>query len=290
LHRYPHGTGFDRIVLNIVVRTVKRELNILAPDRSCARVLAYMKACPQVEGPPPLRVELKVERTHGFLRLCFAPGFIAEGSASHILSELHRVHFHYTREEYPGSPLIHGGTLSTNRGHIVFVGDRGAGKTTLLFHLASLGWPVAADEHVVIDGEMAIPRPRSLRVKSGALPYLSPRASELVRASPSTPDWEGSLIYAVEPTVFGQPWLIRRSPLLHLVMLRANHGGRSKIRELDRDSALELLLPNVILPDTQKATALAWLRSATGSAKCWELWNGRLDDAQDIIYRAFIDG
>jgi hypothetical protein len=277
-------------VLNIVVRTIRQELNIRAPDQRSADVLGYMKADPQIEGPPPRRLDIEIEPIHGFLKYSLPSGASAEGSASHLLSELHRLHYSITRQEHPGCPMVHAGTLTTDDGHVVFVGEKGAGKTTLLVHLASLGWPVTGDEHIIIDGKMAIPRPRSLRVKSGTLPFLDGRAAEIVRGSPSTFEWHGSLIYAVEPTAFGKAWVIRPRPIRHIVILRSNHGARSKMRELNGDAGLELMLPHATLPETGKPIALAWLKSAATSAKCWELWTGRLEDSRDIIYRAFLGG
>jgi energy-coupling factor transporter ATP-binding protein EcfA2 len=277
-------------VLNIVVRTIRQQLNIRAPDQRSADILRYMKADPQIEGPAPRRLDIEIEPIHGFLKYSLASGASAAGSASHLLSELHRLHYSITRQEHPGCPMVHGGTLTTDDGHVVFVGEKGAGKTTLLVHLASLGWPVTGDEHIIIDGKIAIPRPRSLRVKLGALPFLDARAAEIVRGSPSTPEWHGSSIYAVEPTAFGKAWLIRPCPIRHIVILRSNHGGRSKIRELDSNAGLGLMLPHAILPETGKPVALAWLKSAASSAKCWELWTGRLEDSRDILYRSFLDG
>ena len=263
-------------MLNIVARTIWRRLIIHAPDPASADILAYMRADPQIEGPLPERIDINIEPSHGFLRFALASGPSVQGSASHILSALHRLHFELTLDEFPGSPIIHGGTLTTGDGHVVFVGDKGAGKTTLLVYLASLGYPVAGDENIILDGNLAIPRPRSLRVKPGALRYLAPAAAEIVRRSPSTTDWEGSPLYAVEPSAFGREWRVSSRPIRHLVFLQANHGGRSRLRQLDPDQALRLLLRNVILPDTRRATALAWLRSSVSSANCWELWNGRL--------------
>jgi hypothetical protein len=217
-----------------------------------------------------------------------AAGPSVEGSALHILSALHRLHFELTIDEFPSSPLIHGGALTNDGGHAVFVGDKGAGKTTLLVHLASHGWPVSGDEHIILDGATAIPRPRSLRVRTGALRYLSAGAVDIVSCSPWIPDWHGSTLYAVEPSAFGKEWRIRPRPIAHLVILRANHGGRSRIREIDPDRALQMLFRNVILPATHKATALAWLRSSVRSAKCWELWSGRLEDSEEIVYRNLV--
>jgi hypothetical protein len=277
-------------VLTINVRTVRRRLVVRAPDPTSAKVLVYMKADPQIDGPPPAVVDIDVKPIHGFLGFELASGNKVEGSASHILTALHRLHFQLSRNEFAGSPLIHGGTLTTDCGHVVFVGDKKSGKTTLLVYLASLGWPIAGDEHIILNGSTAIPRPRSLRVRPGALRYLSPAAAEVVRRSPTTLDWYGSVWFAVEPSAFGKEWRIRQCPIRHLVILRANHGGRSRIRELDHDGALQLLLQNVILPDMGKATALAWLRSTVKSAKCWELWTGRLEDCRDIVYQRFVSG
>jgi hypothetical protein len=277
-------------MLNINVRTIRRQLVVRAPDPASAEVLVYMKADPRIDGSAPALVDIDVKPVHGFLGFELASGNKVEGSASHILSALHRLHFELSRNEFAGSPLIHGGTLTTDGGHVVFVGDKRSGKTTLLVYLASLGWPVTGDEHIILNGSTAIPRPRSLRVRPGALRYLSAAAAEIVRCSPTTFDWHGSPWYAVEPSAFGKEWRIRQCPIRHLVILRANHGGRSKIRELDPDCALQLLLRNVILPDMGKATALAWLRSSVRSAKCWELSNGRLEDCRDIVYERFISG
>ena len=79
-------------MLNIVVRTIGRQLVIRAPDPASADVLAYMKADPQIDGPAPARIDIDIEPVHGFLRFALAAPSV-EGSALHILSALHRLHF-----------------------------------------------------------------------------------------------------------------------------------------------------------------------------------------------------
>lgn len=276
-------------MLSTILRTVRREFHIHAPDRAAHDVLAFIRARPEVEGPAPLRVDIAVERIHGFLRMEARAGAPVEGSADHLLADLHGLHFETTCAEHPGAPLIHAGTVSTDDGHVVLVGDKGVGKTTLLVYLATQGWPIAGDEHIVVEGGAGIPRPRSLRVKAGALRYLDADAAALIAGSPSIKDWLGAAVYAVQPSAFGRPWVIRSQPIRHLVFLQANHGGRSRLRRLDRDRSLERLLQNVLLPPTGKALALGALRSLVSTAQCWELWNGRLEDSQGILYQ-FIAG
>jgi energy-coupling factor transporter ATP-binding protein EcfA2 len=259
-------------------------MNIVAPDRASAQVLSYIRADPRIAGQSPERIDLTIEKRCGFLRLVAPSGHAVEGSASHILSELHRLHFDVTRAEFPGSPLIHGGAVTTSTGHSVFVGEKGAGKTTLLVHLAALGWPVTGDEHMIVEGDGGIPRPRSLRIKPGTLPYLTPPARALILDSPRTEDWHGSSVYAVEPSAFGREWIIGSRPIRHIFLLRANHGGRSSVRPLTSVRALELLLPNVVLPETQRPRALAWLRDTVYNCGCWEIRNGSLEESTRILH------
>jgi hypothetical protein len=276
-------------MLNIVGRTVRHQLDVRAPDAASAEVISYIKASPTVEGPPPDRISINIEPFHGFLKMSLASGAKFEGSAQYILSVLHGLHFNLTTREFPGSPLIHGGTITTDEGHIVLVGDKWVGKTTLLVYLASQGWPVAGDEHLVVQGTEAIPRPRSMRVRPGALRYLSNDSKEIVQSCPWVPDWQGSPLFAVEPSAFGKEWKIRSGPIRHLVMLRANHGGRSRLRRLSPDQAFGSLLQSAILPSERRAMALAWLKLCTNASIWWELWTGRLEDTEEILYQCLLE-
>ena len=147
-------------MLTTVVRTLKSEFHVHAPDKATADALAFIDARPEVEGEPPRRVDIAVEPEHGFLRMMSPEGGLIEGSTNYLLANLHRLHYVASRSEYPETPMVHGGAVTTTQGHAIFVGEKGAGKTTLLLYLASLGWPVAGDEHVLIDGfGTGIPRP-----------------------------------------------------------------------------------------------------------------------------------
>lgn len=206
-----------------------------------------------------------------------------EGSAAAILDELYRMRFEMVRTERPGATFIGGGTLTTDAGHILFVGEPGGGKSTLLTHLADLGWPVSGDQQLIVEEGSAMPFPNTLRVRRGALALLSARAADIVRASPRIPGWFDNPTYSVAPSAFGRPWKIRPAPLLDVVVVCANHGGGSRLKPLHRAIAMEMMFRDLVLPDTGRANAFAMIHRLISSAGCWELSSGRLDGAQRLL-------
>lgn len=273
-------------MLTISVRTLRHDLRIAAPDEAAAAALRFMQARPTVADMPAEPVDIAVERRYGFLHVRLPDGTLCEGTAQAVLNELHGLHFNLTRGEFPEAALLHGGCLSFADGHAVVIGDKAAGKTTLLTYLATSGWPVCGDEHVVLLGGEAMPRPRSLRIKGGTLAYLPQAARQHVLTAPFVTDWQGAPIYAVEPSALGVSWVLHRRPIRDLVFLTGNHGGRSRLRSLGFDDAIARLLPNTILPDRARAKTFAQLAGVVRGARCWELRNGQLDHAEECLYSA----
>ena len=267
-----------------IIRTLRQRFHIHAPDQASGRVLDYMAADPDIPGAETENRDFHVENHHGFLRLADPDEGCAEGSAENILSFLHKIHFAQCLREFPDAFLIHGGTITREKGHIVVVGSKGSGKSTLLLRLAAAGCPVMGDEHIVVDGPVALPRPRSMRIKESTLNYLSPDLADKVRASPSMSDWFGVPIYAVSPAAFGGPWSIEAKPITDIVFLDPNHGGRSVIKPMDPDSATEQLLKETILPRESRMKALIALRQLVQTAKTWQLTNGQLEGSERIMY------
>ena len=258
-------------------------MRVHCPNQHTAEAMAFIRTDPEIEGFECERTDLVIEPVHDFLRLVL-PDAVVEGSAPVLMDELHRYHFVSTLADHPGATIIHGGTLACPAGHILFIGDKGVGKTTLLLYLAAHGWPVAGDEHVILDGPYATPRPRSFRVKQGSLNYLPRESADIVLRSPWLPDWNGSPVYSVSPTEFGQRWQIAARPVSHVVMLTKHHGGRSQLRRIEKDAALEQTLPNVLLPANGRAAALGALRAMVSNASCWGLRSGRLEDSKRLLY------
>ena len=283
MHRAARDGRPDQPVLSVMFRTFRRDVHVHCPDQGAADQLAFIGCNAEIEGPARKRLDLHIEAVHGFLRLERPGGGAVEGSAVVILDELYRLRFEMVRAECPGGLFLRGGTVTTDAGHILFVGEAGAGMSTLLLHLADRGWPVTGDDQVIVEGPAARPFPNGLRVRPGALICLSPRAAEIVRVSPRIPGWFDQPTYAIAPSAFGRPWTIGSRPLLHVVLLEGNHGGRSRLRSLDRTIAMEVIFKDLLLPADGRARSLAAFNALMSSADCWRLSVGRLDDAERLL-------
>lgn len=262
----------------IVFRTLRHEYRLSLPDAETARAFAFMAIAPEMAGAALAPVELAVEPAHGLLKMVLPTGRLVEGGATHLLAALHAVIFNDVVDGEPGAPLVHGATVLSDRGRMVLVGSKATGKTTLTLHLIACGWRVEADEHLVIGADTVVARPRTLRVKPGAL-ALVPALADAVRTCPSIASWDGLPIYAVAPSIGGLPWRIERGRLDHLVFLEANHGGRSMMRPVGPDEAFRRLLAESLLPPTGVAGAAGRLRALAASRPAWRLSVGDLDGA-----------
>ncbi|MFM9597784.1 hypothetical protein ACKI1O_51825, partial [Streptomyces scabiei] len=81
---------------------------------------------------------------------------------------------------------------------VLIAGSRGAGKTTLTLRLARAVYEVEGDEHVFIDADGVIARPRACRVKQTSLALL-PDLAATIEAAPHYRDVQGRVIYNVDP-------------------------------------------------------------------------------------------
>lgn len=263
-------------------RTLTRDVHIRCPDHNTADQLAFIACNPEIEGRRE-RLDLEIKASHGFLRLSKPDGSCVEGSAGVILDELYRLRFEMVRFECPDGLFLSAGTVTAAAGHVIFVEEAGLGMSALLVHLAEQGWPVTGDWLLIVEGGAARPFPSSLRVGLSALGRLSERAADIVRSSPHIQGWFDQPTFAVQPSAFGRPFQIRQAPVLHVIVLEDNHGGRSGLQRLDRTLAVEEMFKDVLLPVGFQARSLAEFMGLISCANCWRLSVGRLDDAQRLL-------
>jgi hypothetical protein len=270
-------------LLKVLVRTLRWEVSIVAPNRSVADTLAFLKCDPEIEGPQPPRREVVIEMTHGFPSLALSAGTTIGGSGDYLRGQLHRLLFGWRQEELPGIPIAHCASLTTEAGHILLLGEKGQGKTTLLLYLMALGWPVAGWQHLFLSGQRAVPNPLPLRATIGMLNHLPSEFADIVRACPSMTTLEGSPIYAVGPTTFGHPWKVRSRPVRQVVFVCGNQGGRSRLQRMDWETAMQRVLKDAMLPPTSRASALADIGAMISNAECLELWNGTVEQSRRLL-------
>ncbi|HEV2518493.1 MAG TPA: hypothetical protein VGV07_24815 [Devosia sp.] len=263
----------------IISRTLRREYRLFAPDEAARRALAFVAADPEVEGRSLEPVDIAVERRFGFLAATLPNGAMVEGTSRHVLGMLHGLMTWDLAQSHPASPLIHGASVLIGGRRFVITGDKGAGKTTFMLSLLAAGHEVEGDEHLVLEDGGVIARPRTLRVKPGTL-RLVPGLPDGLEATPTIDIWEGGLIHAVSPALFGRPWVVRPGKLDGIIFIAPNHGGRSVVARLSPNAAFQRLMRTVLFPGVSVLAETVRVRRLVTEAPAFELRLGDLTQAQ----------
>ena len=213
-----------------------------------------------------------------FYRAVLPNGRLLEGDARTALDHMSRYVVTGVLDEDPHGVLLHGASIVAREGRILMLGRKASGKTTLALRLLAEGLAVECDEHISLREHDVIARPRRLRVKRGSLPFV-PSLAERIVESPFVEDYDGNVVYSVDPSVGGSPWRIRPAPAAHFVFIEPNHGGRSVLAPIPQERAFELLLANAIMLGEDRLQFAVRLRRHVAGAKAWRLSLGDHDRA-----------
>lgn len=263
----------------VICRTLRREYRLFAPDDAVRRVLEFLRVDPEVEGGPLEPVDVHIERRHGFLSTVLPNGAVAEGTSRHIVGALHGLIYWDLSQSHPGCPVIHGASVIVNGRRFVITGDKGAGKTTLMLALLRAAHDVEGDEHVVLEPDGVVARPRTLRVKPGSLRVVAGLPAGIGH-SPAIDIWDGGSIHSISPAIFGRPWTVRHGKLDGMVFIAANHGGRSVMARLSPNDAFQRLMRTVVFPGKSILLETARVRRLVTEAPAFELRLGDLTQAE----------
>ena len=151
-----------------------------------------------------------------------------------VKSAVDRLHlrlFFHSIEDRPDAGILHAAALRRGSQRVLLVGTASAGKTSLALRLAQSGFEVEGDEHVFLEDDGVIARPRGCRVKETSLALL-PAIAANIAAAPVYVDEDGRRTFNVDPRLIGGTWRIYKGPVDALVVLRPNHGGSSSLRPM----------------------------------------------------------
>lgn len=263
----------------VICRTLRREYRLFAPDAAARRVLEFLRIDPAIDGRPLETVDVPIERRLGFLSARLPNGALAEGTSRHLVGQMHGLLQWDLSQSHPASPLIHGASVIVGGRRFVITGDKGAGKTTLMLALLRAGHDVEGDEHVVLEPDGVIARPRTLRVKPGSLRVVSGLPQGIER-TPTIDIWEGGFIHSISPAIFGRPWTVRHGRLDGIVFIAPNHGGRSVVARVPADDAFQRLMRTVIFPGKSILSETVRVRRLVAEAPAFELRLGDLTQAE----------
>jgi energy-coupling factor transporter ATP-binding protein EcfA2 len=284
VHRGPSQREPATSLDPIICRTLRREYRFFSPDAEARRALAFLRVDPLVEGRVLEPVDIHFERSFGFLSAELPNGAMVNGTTRHALGMLHGLLYWDLTQSHPASPLIHGASVVVGGQRFVVTGDKGVGKTTLMLSLLSAGHDVEGDEHVLLEPDGVVVRPRTMRVKPGSLRVV-PDLPSGIEMTPSIDMWEGGHIHSVSPALFGRPWVVRHGPLDGIVFIAPNHGGRSVAAHVSPDDAFRRLMRTVIFRGVSVLTETVRVRSMVAEVPAFELRLGDLRQAEFHLRR-----
>jgi hypothetical protein len=248
--------------------------------------MRYLECNPDIVGFRAIDVSISVEPFRGRYRIVENDNVIEESSDTRaIVDFLHARVFAYSLRERPRSAIIHAALLRRGAKRLLVAGSRGYGKTTLALRLAGVGFDMEGDEHVFIDHDGVVARPRAYRVKQSAVGLL-PDLAALILASPSYEDVRNRRIFNVDPTLVGRSWRIEKGQVDCVIVLRPNHGGYSSLRAIGPMMAAQALMSEMGMRDVDRGASIGAVAALVGRAKTYDLSLGDHHNAIASIIRA----
>jgi energy-coupling factor transporter ATP-binding protein EcfA2 len=259
-------------------------------EQAAFEAMRYLECNPEIIGFPSIDVPISVELFRGRYQILENGRIIEEAVDSRgVVDFVHARAFAYALRERPRSAIVHAALLRRGEKRLLIAGSRGSGKTTLSLRLAGMGFDLEGDEHVFIDRDGVVARPRGYRVKESAVTLL-PDLAATILASPSYEDVRQRRIFNVDPARVGGPWRIQKGLVDCVIVLRPNHGGYSSLRPTGPMLAAQALISEMGVRDMDRGGSIAAVAALVGRAKTFDLSLGDHHTAIASINQALDEG
>ena len=183
---------------------------------------------------------------------------------------------------------MHAALLRREGRRVLLAGSRGARKTTLVLRLVRAGYDFEGDEHVFVEADGVIARPRASRVKETSLALL-PELAETILSAPVYTDVCGPRIFNVDPRTIGGTWRIEKGSVDRVIVMHPNHGGYSSLRSMAPTAVAQALISEVGMRGIDRGAPIAAIARMVSHAKGFDLSLGDHDGAIRCIDRT-LDG
>jgi hypothetical protein len=260
------------------IRGLTRDYRLEAADGEMLRPIGALECSPLMPDRDLDPLAIAVTSQSGFLGLTLPDGEDVRGSASHVINAWYDFVNREMGDVHAGTAFVPAALVSGSKGRVLLVGGRRSARSTLVLDLLTRGFAVEGDDHALVDWGVVVMRPRRLHAPPDAIRRV-PQAAPLIEEAPRVEGWFGQAVAAVDPSLPGRPWTIRKGPVAHVVFLEPNPGGRSVMGPISSDTAFSRLLSLALMPETGVALALAKLRALAVSAPAFVLSLGDLDGA-----------
>jgi hypothetical protein len=273
----------------VIARTLSRRIVLRTEEREAFEAMRFLGCDPEIVASPAVELGLSVESFRGRYRVREEGREIGQFLDTRtLIDDLHARLFAYSLRDRPRSGIIHAALLRRGARRILIAGSKGAGKTTLALHLVRAGYDLEGDEHVFIEPDGVIARPRACRVKDTSLTLL-PEIAETILAAPVYGDVRGARIFNLDPTLIGGSWRIEKGKVDCVIVLQPNHGGYSSLRPMQPMMVAQTLISELGMRGTDRGAPIAAIAVMVSRAKGFDLSLGDHAGAIRCIDRALDD-
>lgn len=266
------------------MRTLRRDFQLRTEAPLLAERLAFLAATPEMPWTNRDRTEFDIDQaSDGYLIRRDGVAERREIARETVVDYLSVQIYLQSRPDRETIPLVHAASLLWKDRRLLLVGEKACGKTTLSVQLMlNADVRLEGDESVCVLPDGLVAWPRSIRIKESSFPLL-PGLEPLRLRMPSIVDFLGRRIYAFDPRLADMPWSIRQGPADIVVLVEANHGGRSWIKPIAPTQAFDRILQQTIVPRVARGAAIARLAAAFAAVPAYRLSLGDLAQAMEVL-------
>ncbi len=273
----------------MIARTLARRIVFRTTEPEAFAAMRYLACDPHIAAAATNDLVISVEPFRGRYRILEPDRDVVEVLDTRTLIEdLHARLFAFSLADRPGTGIIHAALLRRGSRRVLIAGRRGAGKTTLALRLVRAGYELEGDEHVFLEDDGAIARPRAFRVKEPSVALL-PEIARIILSSPAYQDVRGARVFNVDPTLVGGPWRIDKGHVDRVIVLQPNHGGYSSLRPMPPMAVAQALISELGMREVDRGASIGAVAALVSRAKGFDLSLGDHDTAVKCIDRALDD-
>ena len=276
----------------MIARTLAHRVLMRTTERDVFEAVRFLSCEPEIDVAPPaqrIEVALTIEPFRDRYRI------LEEGRQAEEVTGLRSVvdHLHsrvlfFSVQAKPEAGILHAASLRSGRRRFLLAGAEAAGKTTLALRLIREGCELEGDEHVILDCDDVIARPRACRVKESSL-LLLPEFAKDISSTPFFVDGSGRKVFNVDPRMMGGTWCIRSGKVDRVIVLHPKHGGHSSLRPLPPTGLAQALLSDLQLRGPDASIVVAAMAALVRHAKGFDLSLGDHDTAVKCIKCALVE-
>jgi hypothetical protein len=276
----------------VIARTLAHRVFMRTNEREVFEAVRFLSCEPEIDvasAAQAVEIALTIVPFHGRYRVREEGRRDEEAiDLRSVVDRLHSRVLSISVQAKPEAGILHAASLRRGSRKFLLAGVESAGKTTLALRLILEGCELEGDEHVILDCDGVIARPRACRVKESSLALL-PEFAEVISLAPFYIDPNGRKTFNVDPRMLGGTWCIKSDKVDRVIVLHPNHGGYSSLRSLPPTALAQALLSDLQLRGPAAGTLVAAVADLVRHAKGFDLSLGDHETAVMCINRALAD-